>query len=544
MTTLPHTSSRAAPTDPPPAEPPGYPRLPEQGLGIDEAEAQARFDRLQRRLVPLWRSIERMTADEQTIVVVPSISLDLTLTAAEMQAYEERFLFLLLLLRQPSARMVYLTSRPIRDSVVEYVLDLLPGVVPSHARRRLALLSPEDGSVRPLTAKILERPTLVERIRSFIADPHRAHLVPFITTRLERDLALRLDIPVYGADPQFLPFGSKSGGRRLFREEEIPHPAGREGVSSVSDVVDALAELRASRPDVEHVVVKLDEGASGEGNARIDLSGADGGAGALEERVRAMRFEHGHVRLDDYLDKLARGGGVVEEYVRGAEVRSPSVQLRVTPLGEVQLLSTHDQLLGGSGGQSYLGCRFPADSAYAGEITRLGARVGERLAREGVLGRFALDFVVVRDTDGTWQPYAIELNLRKGGTTHPFLTLQFLTDGTYDPDAGVFRTPLGSSKSFVASDHVKSPLYRALTSEDVLDLLAREGLHFDGSRQSGVVFHMLSALGECGRLGLTAVGDSPEEAQSYYDRAVQALDAAASRAVAWRPLDAERAAAV
>ena len=36
-------------------------------------ETAARFDELQRKLVPLWRSIRSMTPDEQTIVVVPSI---------------------------------------------------------------------------------------------------------------------------------------------------------------------------------------------------------------------------------------------------------------------------------------------------------------------------------------------------------------------------------------------------------------------------------------------------------------------------------------
>src|SRR5205823_3948557 len=94
---------------------------------------------------------------------------------------------------------------------------------------------------------------------------------------------------------------------------------------------------------------------------------------------------------------------------------------------------THDQLLGGPSGQSYLGCTFPADSGYASLITREAAKVGQRLAKEGVIGRFALDFVVVR-SNGKWDPYAIEINLRKGGTTHPFLTLQFLTDGAYDPE--------------------------------------------------------------------------------------------------------------
>ena len=71
----------------------------------------------------------------------------------------------------------------------------------------------------------------------------------------------------------------------------------------------------------------------------------------------------------------------------------------MAPLGEVEILSTRDQLLGGPSGQTYLGCRFPADFTYARLITIEAAKVGKRLARERVLGRFAVDFVVVRHTD-------------------------------------------------------------------------------------------------------------------------------------------------
>src|SRR5438046_8426473 len=211
------------------------------------------------------------------------------------------------------------------------------------------------------------------------------------------------------------------------------------------------------------------------------------------------------------MKKLQERQGVVEERILGNDIRSPSVQLRVTPLGAVELLSTHDQLLGGPSGQSYLGCVFPADPGYARLITREAAKVGRRLAKEGVIGRFALDFVVVR-LNGKWEPYAIEINLRKGGTTHPFLTLQFLTDGTYDPERAVFTAPNGHIKSFVASDHVESEAYRSLTIEDVFDIAVRHGLHFDHSRQTGIVFHMLASLGTRGRFGLTAVEDSPSEA--------------------------------
>jgi PGM1 C-terminal domain len=501
------------------------------------------FDRLQKKLVPLWKSIERFNQDPQTIVVVPSMSIDAIDSGAVMQAYEERFLFLLLLLRQPRARLIYVTSRTILPSIIDYYLDLLPGVIPSHARQRLFLPSPMDGSARPLTEKLLERPRLIAHIRSLIMDPDRAHLVPFNTTNREKELALRLGIPMYGADPKFFPLGTKSGCRKIFMDEDVPYPLGREDISGKEDLIEAIAQMRMTKPSIKQVMVKLNEGVSGEGNAVIDLTGvppacaeamadrpvAGGGdpgsdKAALEDRLRAMKFELQGATYESYMKKLQERKGVVEERIMGEEFRSPSVQLRVTPLGKVELLSTHDQLLGGPTGQSYLGCVFPADTAYAPLITREAAKIGRRLAKEGVIGRFALDFVVVRAKDGTWEPYAIEINLRKGGTTHPFLTLQFLTDGTYDTETGIFTAPNGQQKFFVASDHVESPRYRTLTPDDLFDIVVWHNLHFDQTRQTGVVFHMMSALGELGRTGLTAVGNSHEDAKATYNRAIAVLD--------------------
>jgi len=488
--------------------------------------SEAEFDRLQKKLVPLWKSIERFNQDPQTIVVVPSMSIDAIDSGAVIQAYEERFLFLLLLLRQPRARLIYVTSRTILPSIIDYYLDLLPGVIPSHARQRLFLPSPMDGSVRPLSEKLLERPRLIERIRSLIIDPDRAHLVPFNTTNREKELALRLGIPMYGADPKFFPLGTKSGCRKIFMDEDVPYPLGRENISSKDELFNAIVAMRVAKPGIEQVMVKLNEGVSGEGNAVIDLRGLPSliVKATLEERLRGMKFELQGATYDSYMKMLQERQGVVEERIMGEEFRSPSVQLRVTPLGKVELLSTHDQLLGGPTGQSYLGCVFPADTAYAPLITREAAKVGRRLAKEGVIGRFALDFVVVRAKDGTWQPYAIEINLRKGGTTHPFLTLQFLTDGTYDTETGIFTAPNGQQKFFVASDHVESPRYRTLTPDDLFDIVVRHNLHFDQTRQTGVVFHMMSALGELGRTGMTAVGNSHEDAKATYDRAIAVLD--------------------
>ena len=496
---------------------------------LSQEERYDRFDRLQERMADVWGTM-RLNQPGESVVVVPSVTVDRvgersgTLT----QAFEERFLFLLLLLRQPRLRMIYVTSLPISPSIVEYYLALLPGIIPSHARARLALVSVNDASPRPLSEKLLERPRLLASIAAMIPDRTQSHLVPYNTTPLERDVAVALGIPMYGADPRHFPLGTKSGCRRLFAEEGVSHPLGYEDLNTIDDVVDCLVRMRAARPTVVRALVKLNEGVSGAGNALIDLQDVPS-PGSTDEhlevrkRVERMAFEGDDVRYDAYVAKLEERGGIVEELITGVELRSPSVQLRVTPTGAVELLSTHDQLLGGPSGQTYLGCRFPADFAYARAISADADTIGARLAREGVLGRFAIDFVAVKDAAGSWTSYAIELNLRKGGTTHPFLTLQFLTDGRYDPTTALFLTPAGREKHLVATDHLESDSLRGLSLDDLFDIVARHGLHFDEARQTGVVFHMISCLTEHGRVGLTAVGDSPAQADATYERAERIL---------------------
>jgi hypothetical protein len=346
---------------------------------------------------------------------------------------------------------------------------------------------------------------------------------------------------MYGADPRCFHLGTKSGARRVFAEEGVPHPLGVENLKSIEAIADAACDLRRRKPAIARLVAKLNEGVSGEGNANVDLKGlpSPGAAGEREavlDRVRQMHFESSAMTLDKFAKTLAAYGGIIEELIEGREFRSPSAQLRVTPLGDVEALSTHDQMLGGPSGQAYLGCKFPASEDYAATIMREAMKVGRRLKREGVLGRFALDFVAVQNDRGQWEAYAIEINLRKGGTTHPFLTLQFLTDGAYDAEAGMFRTPRGEPKSFVASDHVESPAYRVFTHDDLFDIVARHGLHFDPSRQTGVVLHMLNAVAQSGSFGLTAVAGTRSEAEALYEKAVQIFDTEAAQRSADAPI--------
>ena len=163
----------------------------------------------------------------------------------------------------------------------------------------------------------------------------------------------------------------------------------------------------------------------------------------------------------------------------------------------------------GRAASRYLGCRFPADPAYAAAITREAVKVGERLAEEGVIGRFAVDFVVVR-SGGGWDPVRDRAQPAQGrydaSVPHaPVPDRRRLRPG----DGRVQRRRAAARSTSSRPTTSRAARYRSLTPDDLFDIVVRRGLHFDQSRQTGVVFHMMSALGEHGRTGLTAVADDP-----------------------------------
>ena len=475
-----------------------------------------------------------MDAQDRTIIVVHSISFWVPDHIHPLfPAYEERFLFFVMAaLRQTSAHVVYVTSQPIRTRLIDYFLAMVPGVDLDDVRERLTFISLSDPSPRPLTEKILARPHVIERIRRAVPDRHRALLVPFNVSRLEMELAVELDIPVYGPHPSLDRWGTKSGSRTIFSEEEVPHPAGVEGVGTINDLVAAIEQIRTERPDADKVIVKLDRAVSGLGNATVDLRGATSRDDLLAA-VRNLSPEDAKSEAVAFLSELREHGGIVEELITGTNFRSPSVQLRNAPDGQVEIISTHDQILGGPTGQMYLGCTFPADGAYAGAISEEAIKVGHRLAREGVVGRYGIDFVVTQ-TDRGWDARAIEINLRNGGTTHPFLTLIALTDGHYDAESGSFAAPDGTPRHYLATDHLEDPSLSRLTPDDLLDLACRPGIAWDAQTLTGPAFHMATAIAVAGQVGVTAISETPTGAASLYADVKAALLREAQRA---RPTD-------
>jgi hypothetical protein len=454
----------------------------------------------------------------RSVVVLPSRSVDRWHEPpAETRSYEERMLSALFDLQDPGLELTYVTSLPVAQRTVDYYISLLAPRFRPSARKRLRLISLGDAGQAPLSEKLLARPRVLEQIRETLDDPRVTYLLPYNVTVLERDIALALDIPLYGADPVHAWLGTKSGARTLFARAGVPHPLGVERITSVADATDAICALRGATPQLAEVIIKLDNAVSGEGNALLDLTGLPAPGTPAEhelinQRLARMAPEVEGVSPAAFLRKLAAQGGVVEERITARELRSPSVQLRITPTRAVELLSTHDQILDGPSGQRFAGCRFPADPGYAAAVSVLARRIAEQLAHLGVIGPLAVDFLVARERHERWRPFALELNLRMGGTTHPYQTLTRLTGGSYDPETATFTTRRGHARHYVALDHLETPRLQALGHTGLLARATRQDLRFDHKRGRGVVFHMLSSIELLATVGVTAIADSPASA--------------------------------
>ena len=366
------------------------------------------FKQLQSQLAERWQSIDEFDRYPRQILVVPSLSLDQAelMKVKGVHHYEERLLFALIRLRNPETRLIYVTSQPLHPSIVDYYLELLPGIPSSHARDRLDLFATYDSSLRSLTEKILSRPRLIRRIKDKIK-PNEAYMTCYNSTQLEKDLAVKLELPLLAVDPDLLYWGTKAGSRQIFEECGIPLPDGSGLTHDVSELARFAADLWERQPDLKRIVIKLNEGFSGEGNALLDLAGlsavapakADGAqrATAIEAAFSGLSFQCDTEEWALFSQKIEELGAIAEAFIEGEEKYSPSVQGRVTPKDEVEILSTHDQVLGGPDGQIFLGCTFPAADSYRLALQEMGRKVGENLAAKGALERYSVDFIAVHE---------------------------------------------------------------------------------------------------------------------------------------------------
>ena len=234
---------------------------------------------------------------------------------------------------------------------------------------------------------------------------------------------------------------------------------------------------------------------------------------------RSQEASPGHLRyqapdesFESYSARFQAMGGIVEELLPDVTA-SPSGQAYIGPELDVRLVSTHDQVLTGPDLQRFQGSHFPAAPRYRQRVQAATAAVGRTLAARGARGRFSVDFVESRARRSTPSRSTCAAGARRTPSTRrPRSPMAPTTcaPGACSTSAAVPRPTTRQTTCSPGPTRVSGP--RSCWTTRLL-----LGLSYDPTRERGCIFHMLGALPEFGKLGVTCIANSRREALQDFD---------------------------
>ena len=216
--------------------------------------------------------------------------------------------------------------------------------------------------------------------------------------------------------------------------------------------------------------------------------------------------------FDLYAAKFQELGGIVESWIEGEHKRTPSVQMRgldAVTASWRRSRATNRADRAGRAVRSSWGAGFRP-------MRRIDKATGRKpenravLQAEGVLRRFSIDGCryVLTMPGVIMRSRSICQGWHNASLSDA--SVFALTAGRIDDETGIVRTPLGQERCYRATDNLVDERLRRLIPEDLMDILVERNLHFAETTQKGVVFSLISALSEHGKLGLVAIADTPK----------------------------------
>ncbi|MCB0408017.1 MAG: hypothetical protein KDD34_07435 [Bdellovibrionales bacterium] len=354
------------------------------------------------------------------------------------------------LAKSPAAQLLIVTSVPlemasVRNYLKQYLMD---DEKIESAMQRIHFFNMNDASSLPLAQKILEpkNKSQLLRLRELIdrLTNHRQYPVfmkTFITTPLEGVLADQLDISIFG-NPKVNAFVEvKSNFHRIAEESGVQKTTAYTDISSEKELVLALKKL--AQQSVKKVMLKKNQGTSGQGNATLEisktlkkelLSKKLNIQKIMEDIYKIVKPVNKDLNAENFIEEMFAHGGVAEAFIENIVITedgnpwSPSGQFDVYS-DHIQVMGCHDQkFIPGTEGV-FEGAIYPAMSkAICQQIYKMGLKMGEKLRRQGYRGRFAMDTIVSRDPKTQKETvWLIEINARSGGT-HTVDAMVQLTD--------------------------------------------------------------------------------------------------------------------
>lgn len=467
---------------------------------------------------------------EHSIVVVPSLSIkdESIKNIVGINHYETRALWEVLNTTNPNTNIIFVSSLPISEDVIFHYLNLLPN--PAESRRRVKLVSLNNNSEElTLTEKIIMDKETQLVIKELVKNSP-AYLKVFMTTDDEHQLSQLLNLPLYGHDTHLNYYLTKSGNKKIFKDSEVPYCNSVEDIKSIDELKTAIIHLWESNPRSKRFMVKLDNGVSGLGNAILTPStdfeaffklDTDAKMQMINSWLIGMKFQSDKITWGSFSQDIP-AGCIIEVFVEGQNKISPSAQAHITPDGQVELLSTHEQILD-ERGLTFLGSIFPAQKSHRHILQENTLRIGKTLAKHGFIGPFSVDFMITTD-ENTTRVYIIEINIRQGGTTHPYQTAKLLTKAHYDQETATLKDEAGRAVFYCSNDNIVEYALKGSKVKNFLEFMQSKKITYCHDKNEGIVFHLLEAMSDVGKLGYTSIARNPSIAQENSKRVLNYIN--------------------
>nr|BFE86456.1 hypothetical protein GCM10020093_090570 [Planobispora longispora] len=445
-------------------------------------------------------------------MVIPSLSLpqDELRRITGARCYEERLLFLLLTLKRPGVKVVYLTSAPVDPAIVDYYLDFLDD--PAEARARLEMISLGDPRLCPLTEKILHGPRTIARIQEALDGTADAWLVPFVVSEAEERLSAALGLPIYGPATALAQLGSKSGARTVAEDAKVPLARGFADLRSLTEVEHAARAL-APLSHGGKLMVKLNNSYSGLGNAIV----------VKDDRPLTAchtSFSAADENWTTFAEKIAERGAVIEEFIDQRPLYSPapwrgSPRRRLRRGGHARAGARRAQR------RRLPGLRLPRPAG----VPRRGGRVRRAdRGRPGGPGRGgAVRDGLLRRQDRRRLPGPAVRDQPAHRRHDPPVRRRAADHRRRLRPRHRHAHVRGPVEVLRRDGQLRRRLPAGPRAGEIVARIRAAGLGFDRETRTGNVLHLLGAIPEYGKLGFTSIGNSAEEAAELHRRTLRFL---------------------
>ncbi|MAW07052.1 MAG: hypothetical protein CME61_02090 [Halobacteriovoraceae bacterium] len=449
-------------------------------------------------------------------IVIPSMSFDRELLEGieGVSHYELRSLWEILRVKDKNVYVTFVSSYKIPFSTLKHFKEIYNLSAEEFSRVSFVEISRKK-NILSLTKNILIDESALKKIKKTFKCEN-VLLEPFVFTHQEKALSRLLEIPSWYDHPQMNYFHTKSGNRFIVGSS-APMPDGLGDLFSFDAVVKGVIKLKNDKPGLESCMVKLNFGVSGQGNMKLDLpSGKAWEALLPKEKEDSIRncFESAKLfnktlKASDFKQRIIEEGAVVEEFISNEIISSPSAQIFCKP-DSIDLISTHHQILDKSG-QKFLGGSYPCDDQFRKKIEKFSIKVGEKLKDLKVFGVVSIDFLISKNQKTSELDYhLIELNIRKGGTTHPFMLSNFAIKSNEHFEAGPPSREFTDNYVYRSNDNFYPCRTRYSCQKDILEKATADGILFSRKKKEGVIFHLLSSYEETGKVGYTILASSKD----------------------------------